>query len=314
MRWTRSRLSCCWALSSPWVPAQERAREPEDHGHRRAQLVGDGGEEAVLQGGGALQLLAPCGRCGCAAPRAARSARPGGGTASARRSLAEALASATARLGAIAVSVLRARSVKGLTAPSARTPTASSEVHERQCRLSRGRMRPSKRSTVGLCASTETRMGFPSRAARIAPARAAASSTPAEPPTDAAGREPVAAVGEVDDGARRAGHLEDLLEQLRAEAREVVDRGGRGEDRVDGRLDVPGLERLRRVPEEARAASLKLRPSSPTSSRDASKRRGGVPPSTRSRSAREAAAQGSGSGGSRPRAARRARRGSARPG
>ena len=75
---------------------------------------------------------------------------------SATRSFADAFASATARLGAIAASVFRARGVNGATAPSASTPTASPKYISGRWTLSRGRMRPSKRSTVGVCASTET--------------------------------------------------------------------------------------------------------------------------------------------------------------
>ena len=249
LRWTRSRLSLLLRVELALGPPQQRPREPEDHGHGRAQLVGDGGEEAVLEGGGALELLRGAGDAAALLLEQlvllGEAARLRGS-----RSLAEAFASATARLGAIAVSVLRARAVKGVTAPSASTPTASPKYISGRWRLSRGRMRPSKRSTVGVCASTETRMGFPSRAARTRSSRLA-SLEPAEPPTAAAGRKSPA-VGQVEHRAGRAGHLEDLVEQPRAEALEVVDGGRRGEHRVDRGLDVPRGECPRPFRVEAR--------------------------------------------------------------
>lgn len=63
-------------------------------------------------------------------------------------------------------------------------------------------------------------------------------------PTDGFDRcERPARLGQVEHGGRCAGNLADGLEDLRPEPVEVVDRGGGGEHRVDGSLNVPLSER-----------------------------------------------------------------------
>ena len=56
-------------------------------------------------------------------------------------------------------------------------------------------------------------------------------------------REGTVRVGQVEDGRRRPGNIEDRFQHSRAEALQVVDRGGRRQDRVDRSLDVALLER-----------------------------------------------------------------------
>jgi len=155
LRWTRSRLSRCCAVSSPCVPRSSVPVNP------RMTVIGVRSSCETAARKRSFSSEARWSSCAVFAIRLRCSSRSSFCSArrrdcSATRSFAVALARATARLGAMAASVLRACGVNGATAPSARTPTASPKYISGRCTLSRGRIRPSNRSTVGVCASTET--------------------------------------------------------------------------------------------------------------------------------------------------------------
>ena len=220
---------------------QERAGEAQDDRHRRAQLVRDGRQESVLEGGGALELLR--GPRDAAAllleelvllgepARLLRHALVGGRVGDrhgqARRDRGQGVAGAL-REGLDGAEGQNADGLaevqEGKMQALSRQDPAVEEVDRRRLRIDGDEDRP---------AFPGGAPGFFAGPVLVDPRRAS---------DGGGGDEVAAAVRQVEKRARGAGHLQDLVEQRRADALEIVDRGGRGEHRVHRRFDVSRLE------------------------------------------------------------------------